>query len=60
MDSFTLPFLHQSITVIIISRRMMWMRLMASVDEMRIAFRIVIRKPEGKKPLENVGVDGSM
>jgi hypothetical protein len=32
------------------------MGLMVSVEKTRISFRIMIRKPEGKKPLEDVGV----
>jgi hypothetical protein len=34
------------------------MGVMVSIEDIIIAIRIVIRKPEGKKPLEDVGADG--
>jgi hypothetical protein len=37
---------------------MIWIGVTACVVETRVAFRIVIRKPDWMKPLEDIGVDG--
>jgi hypothetical protein len=41
-----------SITGIIKSRRMRWARHVARMEEKRNAYRLLVRKPEGKRPLE--------
>jgi hypothetical protein len=34
------------------SRRMRWLRHVVHVEEMRGAYRVLMGKPEGKRPLE--------
>jgi hypothetical protein len=40
------------------SRRMKWVELVACVGEIRNACNILVRKPEGRDNLEELGVDG--
>jgi hypothetical protein len=40
------------------SRGMKWAEHVARMDEMRNAYKILVRKPEGRDHLENTGVDG--
>jgi hypothetical protein len=48
-------YYSQSIIRIIKSRRMMWARHVARMGEMRNAYRILVGKPEGKRPLGRPG-----
>jgi hypothetical protein len=47
-DSYSSP----SIIRIIKSRRMRWARHLARMEENRKACRLLVRKPEGRRPLE--------
>jgi hypothetical protein len=40
------------------SRRMRWVGHVEHMEEMRNAYKILVGKPEGKKHLEDKGVDG--
>jgi hypothetical protein len=42
------------------SRGMRWIGHVACMGEMRNAFNIFVVKPEGKRPLEDIGVDGKI
>jgi hypothetical protein len=42
------------------SRRMRWMGHVACMGEMRIVYRILDATSEGKKPLGDLGVDGTI
>jgi hypothetical protein len=42
------------------SRRMRWARHVACMGEGRNMYRVLVGKPEGKKPLGRPGVDGRM
>jgi len=42
---------------VIKSRRMSWAGHVARIGEMRNAYKMLVGKPEGKRPLGNVGVD---
>jgi hypothetical protein len=39
------------------ARRMRWAGHVTRIGEMRNAYKILIVKPEGKRPLEDLGVD---
>jgi len=43
---------------VIKSRRMRWAGHVACVGESRFVCRVLVGKPEGKRPLEDPGVDG--
>ena len=47
-----------NIASVIKSRRMRWAGHVARMEEGRSAFKIVTRKPTGKRPLWRLGVDG--
>jgi hypothetical protein len=49
-------YVAQNIRVIK-SRRMRWVRYVAHMGKMRNAHKIIVRKPEGKEHLEDLGVD---
>ena len=40
------------------SRRMRWAGHVARMGEERVAYRALVGKPEGKRPVGNLGVDG--
>jgi len=40
------------------SRRMRWAQHVARKGERRGLYRVLVRKPEGKRPLEDPGIDG--
>jgi hypothetical protein len=42
------------------SRRMRWAGNVARMIEMRNAYKILVGKPEGKRPLRRIGVDGKI
>jgi hypothetical protein len=42
------------------SRRMRWAGHVARMAEGRNVYRVLVGKPEGKRPLEDQGVDGRM
>jgi hypothetical protein len=42
------------------SRRMRWVGHVARTGEGRNVYRVLVGKPEGKRPLEDQGVDGRM
>jgi hypothetical protein len=42
------------------SRRMRWAGHVARMGEERNVYRVLMGKPEGKRPLKNQGVDGRM
>jgi hypothetical protein len=43
------------------SRRMMWAGHVACIGEERKVYRVLVGKPEGKRPFESVqGIDGRM
>jgi hypothetical protein len=42
------------------SRRMKWAGHVARMREGRKAYRILVGKPKGKRPLEDQGIDGRM
>ena len=46
------------ITLVIKSRRMKWAENVARIGERRGIYRILVGKPEGKRPLGDLGVDG--
>jgi len=52
--------LYSSLNIVrvIKSRRMRWAGHMARMGEERGVYRVLLGKPEGKRPLENLGVDG--
>jgi len=43
---------------VIKSRRMRWVGHVARMGEVRGAYRVLVGKTEGKRPLDNLGVDG--
>jgi hypothetical protein len=43
---------------VIRSRRMRWVGYVARVGEVRNALKILVGKPEGKRPPEDLGLDG--
>jgi len=45
---------------VIKSRRMRWVVHVACMWERKVAYRILVRKPEGKNHSEDPGVDGSI
>ena len=47
-----------NIVRVIKSRRMKWAGHVARMGEERGAYRVLVGKPEGKRPLGNLGVDG--
>jgi hypothetical protein len=48
---FDYLFSHQSIIRIIKSRRMRWVGYVARMGEKRNTYRLLVGKPEGKRPL---------
>ena len=42
------------------SRRMEWAGHVARIDERRYAYRFLVGKPEGKRPLEEPDVEGKI
>jgi hypothetical protein len=57
-----LHILHSSPNIIrqIKSRRIRWAAHVARMEEERNVYRVLMRKPEGKKPLGSQGIDGGM
>jgi len=53
-------FFSPNIVRVIKSRRMRWKGHVARVGERRGVYRILVGKPEGKRPLGDPGVDGSL
>ena len=53
-------WLNPIIVWVIKSRRMVWARHMAQMGEMINEYRILLGKPEGKRPLQDLGVDERM
>jgi hypothetical protein len=49
---------YPSIVMVIKARRMRWAGHVARMGEMRGAYNILIGRPEGRRPLEDLGVDG--
>jgi hypothetical protein len=47
-----------SITSVIKARRMRWARHVARMGEVRGAYNILVGRPEGRRPQEDLGVDG--
>jgi hypothetical protein len=47
-----------NIVLVIKSRRMRWERHVALMGERRGVYRVLVRKPEGKRPLGRSDVDG--
>ena len=47
-----------SVVRVIKSRRMRWARHVARMDEERVVYRVLVGKPEGRRPLGDLGVDG--
>ena len=47
-----------NIVRVIKSRRMRWAGHVARMGEERVAYRALVGKPEGKRPVGNLGVDG--
>jgi hypothetical protein len=43
---------------VIKSRRMRWVEHVACMDEGRGVYRVFVGRPEGKRPLEDLGVGG--
>jgi len=39
------------------SRRMIWVGYVAHMGEMRNVYKILVRKPKGKRPLGRLGID---
>jgi hypothetical protein len=53
-DLYTSP----NIVQVIKSRRMRWVGHVARMGDIRGVYRVLVEKPEGKRPLGNPGVDG--
>jgi len=50
--------LYASPNIIRVTKSMMiWMGYVGRMEDMRTAYKILVREPEGKKPLEYLGVD---
>jgi hypothetical protein len=45
---------------VIKSRRLRWAGHVARIGEGRVVYRVLMGKPEGKRPLGNPGVDGKV
>jgi hypothetical protein len=62
LHSWELHNLYSSPDIIrqIKSRRMRWTGRVARMGEGRNVYRVLVGKPEGKRPLEDQGVDGRM
>jgi hypothetical protein len=50
--------LFSNISEMITSKRMRWMSYVAHMGMIRNAYKILVRKSEGKKPLGDLGNDG--
>jgi hypothetical protein len=57
-----LNYLYSSLNIIrvIKSRTMRWVGHVARMGQTRVAYRVLMRKPEGRKHLEDPGVDWRM
>jgi hypothetical protein len=42
------------------SRRMIWVGHVACMGQMRNVYKILVGKPEGKRPLAGLGIDGEI
>ena len=42
------------------SRRIRWVGPIACMVQKTVAYRVLVGKPEGKRPFEDQGVDGSI
>jgi hypothetical protein len=58
MMNFTAFILHRILLGCIKSRRMWWARHVAGMGEGRSVYRVLVGRPEGRKPLEDLGVGG--
>jgi hypothetical protein len=51
-------YISPNIIRVIKSRRIRWVEHVICIGEMRNAYKILVRKPEGKSPLKDLGIDG--
>jgi hypothetical protein len=58
MRNFIIVLFHRVLSVVIKSKRMRWANNVGYMGEMRNAYKILVGKSEGKRPLGRLGVDG--